>query len=95
MNGAGGSTPGGSPTRPLRPRRARGAPAAMGEAAPPHDASLASLGALAGDLAHEIRNPLVALKSFLELLPQRSGDPEFGFGFKSPAGGNDGNKKIR
>jgi len=73
MSGAGGSTPGGTPSRPLRPRRARDqAPAATA----PHGESLASLGALAGDLAHEIRNPLVALKSFLELLPERRGDPE-------------------
>ena len=73
MSGAGGSTPGGTPSRTLRPRRALGDAAAAGS---PRGESLASLCALAGDLAHEIRNPLVALKSFLELLPERRGDPE-------------------
>src|SRR5437870_13830724 len=32
---------------------------------------LSSLGTLAAGLAHEIRNPLVAVKTFLDLLPQR------------------------
>jgi len=76
MNGAGGGTPGGSPSRPLRPRPSRGKSSSTGTVTPPRSESLASLGALAGDLAHEIRNPLVALKSFLELLPEGSGDPE-------------------
>ena len=76
MNGAGGSTPGGSPSRPIRARRARSESPATSAAVPPRSEALASLGALAGDLAHEIRNPLVALKSFLELLPERRGDPE-------------------
>jgi signal transduction histidine kinase len=76
MNGAGGSTPGGTPSRPIRRRRARSESPAPGAAAAPRSEALASLGALAGDLAHEIRNPLVALKSFLELLPERRGDPE-------------------
>ncbi len=76
MNGAGGGTPGGSPSRPLRPRPSRRGSSSTDAAAAPRSESLASLGALAGDLAHEIRNPLVALKSFLELLPEGSGDPE-------------------
>jgi signal transduction histidine kinase len=38
--------------------------------------ALAALGAVAAELAHELRNPLVALESFLELLPERRGDPE-------------------
>jgi signal transduction histidine kinase len=38
---------------------------------------LASLGALSTEIAHEIRNPLVSMKTFLQLLPERWGDPEF------------------
>ncbi len=38
---------------------------------------LASIGALASGLAHEIKNPLVAVKAFAELLPERAGDEEF------------------
>ncbi|MCM8789176.1 MAG: ATP-binding protein, partial [Candidatus Omnitrophica bacterium] len=38
---------------------------------------LASLGILAGGIAHEIRNPLVALKTFSQLLPEKFDDEEF------------------
>jgi PAS domain S-box-containing protein len=38
---------------------------------------LAAIGALATGIAHEIRNPLVAIKTFAELLPDRGDDPEF------------------
>lgn len=38
---------------------------------------LASIGALASGLAHEIKNPLVAIKTFAELLPERFNDEDF------------------
>jgi two-component system, NtrC family, sensor kinase len=38
---------------------------------------MASLGSLTAGLAHEIRNPLVAVKTFLDLLPERYKDKEF------------------
>jgi signal transduction histidine kinase len=38
---------------------------------------LASLGTLTAGLAHEIRNPLVAIKTFTQLLPTRFDDEEF------------------
>jgi PAS domain S-box-containing protein len=38
---------------------------------------LASIGALAAGIAHEIRNPLVAIKTFAELLPERFTDQDF------------------
>jgi len=38
---------------------------------------LASLGTLTAGLAHEIRNPLVAIKTFTQLLPERIDDEEF------------------
>jgi len=38
---------------------------------------LASLGALAAGIAHEIKNPLVAIRTFAELLPERFTETEF------------------
>ena len=38
---------------------------------------LASLEAIASGMVHEIRNPLVSLKTFTQLLPTRFEDPEF------------------
>jgi len=38
---------------------------------------LASIGALASGITHEIKNPLVAIKTFAELLPERFSDDEF------------------
>jgi PAS domain S-box-containing protein len=38
---------------------------------------LTAMGALATGIAHEVRNPLVAIKTFAELLPERADDQEF------------------
>lgn len=38
---------------------------------------LASIGTLAAGMAHEIKNPLVCLKTFVQLLPSRYDDPDF------------------
>lgn len=38
---------------------------------------LASIGALASGIAHEIKNPLVAIRTFAELLPERFADEDF------------------
>jgi len=38
---------------------------------------LASFGALASGVAHEIKNPLVAIRTFAELLPERFSDVDF------------------
>ena len=43
---------------------------------------LSSLGLLTAGLAHEIRNPLVAIRTFTQLLPERYNDPEFREGFQ-------------
>jgi signal transduction histidine kinase len=47
---------------------------------------LAALGSLVSEIVHEIRNPLVAVKTFLQLLPERREDPEFHDGFRMLVG---------
>ncbi len=42
-----------------------------------HAQRLASLGEVAAGMAHEIKNPLVSIKTFAELLPQKYNNPEF------------------
>ena len=41
---------------------------------------------LAAGIAHEIKNPLTALKTFLEVLPERAADPQFLAQFQRVAG---------
>ncbi|HEY5653391.1 MAG TPA: histidine kinase dimerization/phospho-acceptor domain-containing protein, partial [Pontiella sp.] len=44
---------------------------------------LSSVGTLAAGMAHEIKNPLVTIKTFTQLLPQRYGDEDFRQNFSS------------
>jgi signal transduction histidine kinase len=46
---------------------------------------LAALGTLAASIAHEIRNPLVSVRTFVELLPERWEDDEFRTEFRQLA----------
>ncbi len=48
---------------------------------------LAGLGRLTQELAHEVRNPLVSVKTFLQLLPERRDDPDFTTRFLAVAAG--------
>jgi signal transduction histidine kinase len=48
---------------------------------------LATLGNLLSEVAHEIRNPLVSVKTFLELLPDNLDDPEFHGTFRTLVSG--------
>ncbi|MDE0887672.1 MAG: HAMP domain-containing sensor histidine kinase, partial [Myxococcota bacterium] len=43
----------------------------------------AALGEMLGEVVHEIRNPLVSVKTFLDLLPEQLDDPEFITDFRS------------
>ena len=48
---------------------------------------LASLGTLSASVAHEIRNPLVPIRTFVELIPERIDDPVFLNKFAEIVGG--------
>lgn len=47
---------------------------------------LAALGGLVTEIVHEVRNPLVSVKTFLQLLPDRLDDPEFHGDFRGLVG---------
>ncbi len=67
--------------RPKRRGREKRPPEASPEPIPDQELrrldQLASLGDLAAEIVHEVRNPLVSMKTFLQLLPERLDDPEF------------------
>jgi len=46
----------------------------------------ASLGDLLGEIVHELRNPLVSMKTLVQLLPERRDDPEFYLDFRNLVG---------
>jgi signal transduction histidine kinase len=50
-----------------------------------HADRLAAIGTLAAGVAHEIRNPLVSVRTFIQLLPERLADEEFRTGFRELA----------
>ncbi|MBI2556956.1 MAG: PAS domain-containing protein [Planctomycetes bacterium] len=50
-----------------------------------HTDRLAYLGALAANIAHEIKNPLVAINTYFQLLPHKKNDEEFNNGFQKIA----------
>jgi len=71
---------------PLEAARAAARLASLGEHVRRLDA-LASLGELVSEIVHEVRNPLVSVKTFLQLLPDRADDPEFRTRFLEVVGG--------
>lgn len=60
-----------------RPAGTPGPPDPSDERAAAEAESAARLRELVGSIAHEIRNPLVAVRTFAQLLPERFDDPEF------------------
>ncbi|HWP65255.1 MAG TPA: ATP-binding protein [Candidatus Limnocylindria bacterium] len=50
-----------------------------------HADRLAAIGTLAAGVAHEIRNPLVSVRTFIQLLPERLDDEEFRTSFRELA----------
>lgn len=51
-----------------------------------HSEKMKTIATLASGIAHEIRNPLTALKTFVEYFPKKKNDPQFIAKFESIAG---------
>ncbi len=70
---------------------APGPRAETGAAAPPgEEPSLPLLRRVARSFSHEVRNPLVAIRTFASLLPERFEDPEFRSRFREQVGSDVG-----
>ncbi len=72
------------PPEPVAEPVAEPAATEAGDGPPPLEPS--AVRRLSGALAHELRNPLVALRTFTELLPERFDDPRFRDRFRSVVG---------
>jgi len=73
-----GADPSPRSSEPSAPAAASPGQAEGSEAPPdPADDGVERLRELVGSIAHEIRNPLVAVQTFAQLLPERFDDPEF------------------
>jgi len=71
--------------RPAPERPARSPAPAPAEAAPPEPELERAPSALLQSLAHSLRNPLVSLKTFAALLPERYAEEEFRVRFRAQA----------
>jgi DNA-binding NtrC family response regulator len=67
----------------VEPEAPAGEPAAAPEPPPAAPVSDATLRRLADAVSHEVRNPLTAIRTFAELLPERYGDRDFRSRFAS------------
>lgn len=87
-------TPAPEADRVARPRPEPAAPSGEPSARPPTPPPAAperaddALRRLVGALAHEVRNPLVAIRTFADLLPERFQDEEFRTRFAATVGGD-------
>ena len=67
----------GAPAAPVEPRQESEDPSPVGSDRASGAGAGSSLQRLAAALGHEVRNPLSAVRTFTELLPERFDDPDF------------------